>query len=274
MTGLTNDTEYGFAVSAVSSTDNEGDKSDVVTATPVKPAAPEVTPDAPAGLKAAAGDGQVELTWDKVENAKSYTVYQDGTAIKTGLTDTKFTVTGLTNGTKYTFTVTATADKESTKSAEATATPVKPAAPVVTPAAPAGLKAAAGDGQVELTWDKVENAKSYTVYQDGKAIKTGLTDTKFTVTGLTNGTKYSFTVTATADKESAKSAAVEVTPAKPTVTLPAPRGLKAKAGDEEVTLTWDKVDGATSYSVYMDGRLVKSGITDTEYSGTCRFSVC
>ena len=115
---------------------------------------------------------------------------------------------------------------------------------------------------------KVENAKSYTVYQDGKAIKNGLTDTKFTVTGLTNDTKYTFTVTATADKESVQSAAAEVTPAKPSVTLPAPRNLKAAAGDEEVKLTWDKVDGATSYSVYMDGRLVKSGITDAEYTVT------
>ena len=266
MTGLTNGTKYTFTVTATA--DKESAKSAEATATPVKPAAPEVTPDAPAGLKAAAGDGQVELTWNKSENAKSYTVYQDGKAIKTGLTDTKFTVTGLTNGTKYIFTVTATADKESAQSAEAAVTPAKAEVPEVTPAAPTGLKATVGDGKVELTWDKVKNAKSYTVYQDGKFIKTGLTDTKFTVTGLTNGTKYTFTVTATADKESAKSAAVEVTPAKPTVTLPAPRGLKAKAGDEEVKLTWDKVDGATSYSVYMDGRLVKSGITDTEYTVT------
>ena len=271
VTGLTNGTEYGFVVSAVSSTDNEGDKSDVVTATPVKPAAPEVTPDAPAGLKAAAGDGQVELTWNKSENAKSYTVYQDGKAIKTGLTDTKFTVTGLTNGTKYTFTVTATADKESAKSAEATATPVKPAAPEVTPDAPAGLKAAAGDGQAELTWDKVENAKSYTVYQDGKSIKAGLTDTKFTVTGLTNGTKYIFTVTATADKESAQSAEAAVTPAKaevPEVTPAAPTGLKATVGDGKVELTWDKVKNAKSYTVYQDGKFIKTGLTDTKFTVT------
>ena len=268
VTGLTNGTEYGFVVSAVSSTNTEGAKSDEVKASPVKPEVPEVTPAAPTGLKAAAGDGQAELTWDKVENAKSYTVYQDRKAIKTGLTDTNFTVTGLTNGTKYTFTVTATADKESVHSAEAAATPAKAEVPEVTPAAPTGLKATVGDGKVELTWDTVKNAKFYTVYQDGKFIKTGLTDTKFTVTGLTNGTKYTFTVTATADKESAQSAAAEVTPAKPSVTLPAPRNLKAAAGDEEVKLTWDKVDGATSYSVYMDGRLVKSGITDAEYTVT------
>lgn len=49
-------------VSAVSSTDTEGAKSDEVRAAPVKAEVPEVTPAAPIGLKAAAGDGQAELT--------------------------------------------------------------------------------------------------------------------------------------------------------------------------------------------------------------------
>lgn len=267
---LDNGREYSFAVSAVSSTNTESAKSDEVKATPHSSYIPAVVPEAPTGLKAEARDGEVVLTWNSAERATFYNVYVNGELKKSGITDTTYTVTGLTNGTEYGFAVSAVSstDNEGAKSDEVKASPAKAEVPEVTPAAPTGLMAAAGDGQAELTWNASENAKSYTVYQDGKAIKIGLTDTRFTVTGLTNGTKYTFTVTATADKESVQSAAAEVTPAKPSVTLPAPRNLKAAAGDEEVKLTWDKVDGATSYSVYMDGRLVKSGITDAEYTVT------
>lgn len=159
----------------------------------------EVTPGVPAGLNAAADDMEVTLTWNAAENAESYNVYVDDVLKESGITDTTYSVLNLENGREYRFAVSAVSSTNtvSAKSDEVKASPVKAEVPEVTPAAPTGLKAAAGDGQAELTWDKVENAKSYTVYQDSKAIKTGLTDTKFTVTGLTNGTKYTFTVTAT-----------------------------------------------------------------------------
>lgn len=55
-------------------------------------------------LKADAGDGQVTLSWDKNDNALAYVIYQDGAQKQTVL-DTSCIVTGLNNGTQYTFTV-------------------------------------------------------------------------------------------------------------------------------------------------------------------------
>jgi hypothetical protein len=65
------------------------------------------------------------------------------------------------------------------------------------------LKATAGDSQVTLKWDQIENAESYTVKygtESGKYTETA-TATKdvygnFTIPGLTNGTKYYFVVSA------------------------------------------------------------------------------
>ncbi len=65
---------------------------------------------------------------------------------------------------------------------------------------PYNVKAVAGDGQVTLSWDKVNGATNYVVYTylNGKYTNAGTTtNTSKTVTGLTNGTKYGFLVRAT-----------------------------------------------------------------------------
>lgn len=68
-------------------------------------------------------------------------------------------------------------------------------------AAPKNLKAAAGDGKVTLTWDKVSGADVYRVYlynaetkkyEKCKSVKSA----KATVTGLENGKTYKFKVAA------------------------------------------------------------------------------
>ena len=63
---------------------------------------------APTGVKAVAGNAQIGLSWTAVSGASSYNVYRAATAgaesatpIKTGVTATSYTDTGLTNGTKY-----------------------------------------------------------------------------------------------------------------------------------------------------------------------------
>ena len=75
--------------------------------------------------------------------------HETGTPINgaTPVTSTSYAVTGLTNGTRYYFEVTAlNSAGEGAPSNEAGATPAAPLA------APAGVSAAAGNGQVSLSW--------------------------------------------------------------------------------------------------------------------------
>ena len=178
-------------------------------------------PAAPTGLTATAGNAQVTLGWTASAGATSYNIYR-GTAtgtetlIKTGVTTTSFTDTGLTNGTTYFYKVTAVnAVGESAKSNEASVTP---SATGGAPAAPTGLTATPSSGQVALSWNPVAGATSYNVYRGTSSgtetlFESGIISTTNTDATVTNGTTYYYEVTAVnANGESAKSNEVSATP--------------------------------------------------------------
>src|ERR1035441_8252210 len=176
-----------------------------------------LNPGPPTGLTATAGNAQVSLSWtapasDGGAAIIGYDVYlgtsshgESAAPVKT-VGGTSTTVTGLTNGTTYYFTVDAVndADLHSAPSAEASATPVPPA---TVPAAPAGLTATAGDAQVSLSWTAPASnggaqITSYDVYAGTTAnVKLSApvassVGTSVTVKNLANGTTYFFKVTA------------------------------------------------------------------------------
>ena len=133
------------------------------------------------------------------------------------------TVTGLHNGDSYTFTVTAT-NAIGTGTASSASNAVTPEATV--PGAPTGASATPGHGQATVSFTPpVSNGgstiTSYTVTAidsttpaNGGQTGTGATS-PITVTGLTNGDSYTFTVTATngVGTGAASSASNTVTPA-------------------------------------------------------------
>ena len=101
-----------------------------------------------------AGDGQVTASWAAPESTggtpiKGYTVTAtpggDTCETKTALT---CVVRDLTNGTAYTFTVTATNAVGTSAASEPSAT----VTPATVPSAPTGLAADPGDGQVTVSW--------------------------------------------------------------------------------------------------------------------------
>jgi chitodextrinase len=232
------------------------------------PQARILNPGPPGGLAATAGNGQVALSWTPpTSNGGAaiigYDVFEGGTSVSGLVSGTGYTVTGLTNGTTYSFTVDAVNDAQlhSAQSAPVSATPV---APVTAPGAPSGLTASAGAAQVTLSWqapsaDGGAAITSYNVYQGGRKAAT-VGGTGATVKGLSNGTTYSFTVTAVNKAgEGPASGTVSATPAAAITKPGAPNGLTASPGNGKVTLSWSapkSTGGAaiTSYDVYQGGK--------------------
>jgi len=248
-TGLTNGKLLYYAVTARNA-GGESELSSVIGATPVAP-----VPAAPTSVNASAGDAVVTLAWSPVSGADSYNVYWSKAAGvvpgAAGVTKidkvsaTNYAHTGLTNGDKYYYIVTAVnTGGESVASPEASATPMPPA-----PGAPANFAATGGDAQVQLTWSPVTDATSYNVYWSkttgvapggaGVTKIPGLTATSYTHTGLTNGETYYYIVNATGMAgEGAASVQKSARPLPPPP--PAPLGVTAIAPKDaaQVTVQW------------------------------------
>ncbi|MCF2137373.1 MAG: S8 family serine peptidase [Candidatus Thorarchaeota archaeon] len=125
-TGLSPETTYTYEVSAVDTSNNEGEKSDPASAT-TDEAPPDTTPPAKVtGLNAdPLSQTEIKLTWNA--NSESdldhYNVYRDGVKIAE-TTSTTYTDTGLSPETTYTYEVSAvdTSSNEGEKSDPASAT--------------------------------------------------------------------------------------------------------------------------------------------------------
>lgn len=165
---------------------------------------------------------KITLSWDAIPDAVAYLVYDsenvyvgDGTSVTDSIYG--YTASGLTNGTPYTFTVKALdAEWRVTHSAQASATPR------TVPGVPTGVTAAAGNGQATISFTApADNGGSditgYIVTSSPGGITANGATGPITVTGLTNGTEYTFTVTAVniAGNGPASSASNAVTPHAP-----------------------------------------------------------
>ena len=163
-------------------------------------------PGAPTIGTATAGNAQASVPFTApVSNGGSTITSYTATSSPSGVTGTltqagsgTITVTGLTNGTAYTFRVTAT-NAIGNSVASSVSNSVTPA---TIPGAPTNVTATAGDTQATVTFTAPvsDGGSAITVYtvtsNPGNTTVTGSTS-PITVTGLTGGTGYTFTVTAT-----------------------------------------------------------------------------
>src|SRR5216117_3787688 len=222
---VTNGVTYYYYVTAVNGIGASG-SSNEVSATPV--AGPSV-PDAPQNLVATPGNGTMTLTWspppwDVRSPVTGYTVYRGTNSGNRSFfvplgNVTTYTDTGLANGQRYYYVVTAiNAIGEGLPSSEASARPA------TYPDAPQKLDAIAGNGLVTLQWSGpgFDGGAPVTGYKIYRGTTSGGTTLLVTVAGgndsyadggLTNGQAYYYRVSAVNRVgEGALSAEVSTTP--------------------------------------------------------------
>ena len=204
-------------------------------------------PGAPTGVTAKAGNAQAAVSFTPASNGgtaiTSYTVTSSAPSItKTG-PSSPIAVTGLINGTAYTFTVKAT-NAVGTGPASSPSNSVTPA---TVPGAPTAVTAKAGDAQATVSFTPpASNGGSaitgYTVNsKPGGITNTGPTS-PITVTGLANGTSYTFTVTATnvVGTGPASKISNSVTPKiPPSITVTSPKGGETWHLGKTYTISWN-----------------------------------
>ena len=141
------------------------------------------------------------------------------------------------------------------------------------PNAPTNLVATAQSStSISLIWDEVDGAESYNIYRDSELLITGISENSYIDEVLTPSRTYCYTVKAV--KGGVESAASEqkcaTTEADNTPEAPdAPTGLVATAqSSSSIALSWDAVDGAESYNVYIGNYKLASGLETTSYTAT------
>ncbi len=225
---------------------------------PAPAAEAQTAPAKPTGLTATAGNRVVTLRWTNPNNSDiTGWQYRQGTGdplswgswtnFAGSFTDATLTrvITGLTNGTEYSFEIRAVAGTvEGTASDPVSGTPIRP------PARPTGLTATTGDasGEVDLNWtdpgDDTITSYDYRI-RSGSAWNTfpipgsDADTTSHTVTGLTDGTEYTFQIFAKAGSVfSPSSASATATPMAPPPAKPTGLTAAPGPGSGQVTLRW------------------------------------
>ena len=155
-------------------------------------------PGTPTSVVATAGAAQISVAFTPSTSGGTATSYTAtcGTKTATG-TASPLVVTGLTNGTAYTCTVTAT-NTSGTSAASSSSASVTPTAAVTAPGAPTINSVTAGTTQITVAFTPSTSGGTATSYTATCGTKTATgTASPLVVTGLTNGTAYTCTVTAT-----------------------------------------------------------------------------
>ena len=127
-------------------------------------------PNPPASVRADPGDGKAVLSWSEVANAEGYEVRQGAAGTWTAVGSTRVhTVTGLTNGTAYTFYVRGTQFDglvQGNASAGTTVTPDLPSAPE----AVAEVRVVHKGNSLSVSWDAPARATHYDVTYSGGGV--------------------------------------------------------------------------------------------------------
>ncbi len=131
------------------------------------------------------------------------------------------------------------------------------------PLAQLEIRADSGNEEVTIQWETIPGADSYSIYMSispGASKRTfdarkSTTSNSFTWSGLRNGKTYYFIVTSeNSSGESIESNELSVAPGitpKVSAGPSAPGNARAVSGNEEVTIRWNSIAKADSYSIYM-----------------------
>lgn len=273
---LENDKQYWYKIVAIA--ENEPGNRETEPKSEYVNVTPDVT-----NIAATPSDGMITVAWDPVDGATEYWLYVDdqegkGSPFKK-LTGTSY-VHYMPNGERHIYSVRAVREfRDSGKVEGKISTPPAVATSGDLFPPPSNFTASTDDGRVNLSWQKVDTAQGYYIYE-----KDPLTGAYMKVADVTNGTSTVLTGLKNGDIKTYAAKAYKTVQNKEVLsdtysveqtvvvgkTLNSPADVNAVGGEGKVTVTWSKVDDAYGYIVYrqndLDGTFTPIGrVTDLQY---------
>jgi cellulose 1,4-beta-cellobiosidase len=237
-------------------------------------------PQPPTGLNLQANTGSsITIGWQaSTDNVAvtGYKIFRNGTQVGTS-TATSYADSGLQPNTSYSYTVKA---YDAANNLSAASSPFSAS---TTPPTPTGLTATAGDASVSLSWSAASGATGYKVKRSTTSggpytiIASNVTSTSYNNTGLSNGTRYYYVVSAfSSNGESSNSSQVYATPQLPCIqTSPTSMSATRAVGSSSTgyslsisnssygTLNWSASKNASWLSVSPSSGTAPSSLTVT-----------
>ncbi len=269
-TGLTNGTAYTYTVRAYNAA-GWGNQSAGTKATP------RTVPNAPSTPQVTPGVGKNTIYWTApANNGAAITKYEVSrktgsgayAVVNANVTDTSYTDPSLTAGTAYTYRI-----RAYNAAGWSGYSPEKAGTPFTTPSAPGAPSVAPGNGQNVITWTAPATGGSaitkYELKRGSTVLKSDITGTSYTDTGLANGTSYSYTVRAyNAAGWGSFSSAGSGTPR----TVPAAPAITVTAGNKQNVISWSApANNGASITKYEVSRKTGSGayaVVNANVTGT------
>ena len=195
-------------------------------------------------------NGSATLTWNSIKGATKYAVAsKESTGYKTYTLEcksTNYTVSGLENGKTYNFLVQAYINGKWTNFTD------NDLVNCFFIESPNVKVKSTGDGSVTLSWDNVNGATKYAIaeYIDGgyKTYTLNCTQTTYTINNLANNYTHRFLVQANVNGKWSICSTDLLVNATPKGTIK-PTVKAISKGNSSVSLSWDKVPGATKYAI-------------------------
>lgn len=240
VTGLKNGTSYTFTVAGTNLIGVGA------ASTPTSPIVPIDVTSSPQMVTGIAGDTSIAVSWSApavlngspVQNYVA-TANPGGQTCQPPGATLSCTITGLTNGTSYTVSVAASNGAGSSPASS----PSTAVVPVGVPTSPQNVSATSGNSQASVSWQSptLSNGAAiidYTATATPGGATCATATTACTITGLQNGTTYTFTVTArnVAGSSQPSSASAGVVPA--TVPDAPPSFSVYNVGPYGATVSW------------------------------------
>jgi len=242
---------------------------------------PGYVPSAPASVVAYPGNGSNLVCWPVMPGATGYNILRTtssgsnyvsltsgvvGPVCGSGWNNATYVDTNAANGTTYYYVVQSTNTVgTSTNSPESAGTTPLGSLATSAPAAPTGLAiGSSGHQNVVLNWSASAGANFYTVYRStlfdngGGAsnvlgtivLANNVTSPTYTDTSPTDGSTYSYYVTATSAGGTSGNSTAAVAVPLPSAPASAPGSLTANfVGTTSVVLNWSPVSGAVGYII-------------------------
>ncbi|XP_043953348.1 tenascin-X-like isoform X2 [Gambusia affinis] len=193
----------------------------------------------------------ITLQWNKINNSTSFVLQYDGkeTNINAPVGDgpVNYTVSSLTAGTRYTFTLFSLFENVKSSGNQLVA--------VTAPQNAGGFtKSGQNESSITLQWNKINNSTSFVLQFNGSETNinapVGDGPVTHTVSSLTAGTKYTFSLFSVF--ENVRSSGIQFE----AVTAPLNAEGFKKSGQykSSITLQWNKINNSTSFVLQCDGK--------------------